>query len=196
MTGTSPRPGAGPQLPISLAWPANLLGRLRRWRARRQASPVWTVGVALVLALILLPVATILVQALGSSGGLWSHLGAHVLARVIPTTALLMAGVGIATQAVGTAAAWLVTMYRFPGRAMVDRLLVLPLAVPTYIVAYCYVELLDYAGPLQTWMRAAFGWTSPRDYWFPEVRSLGGAILILSVVLYPYVYLSARASFV
>jgi iron(III) transport system permease protein len=86
-------------------------------------------------------------------------------------------------------------MYRFPGREVLDRLLVLPLAVPTYIIAYCYVELFDYAGPVQTFLRSAFGFTGPHDYWFPPVRSLGGAIFILSAVLYPYVYLTARASF-
>ena len=87
-------------------------------------------------------------------------------------------------------------MYRFPGRALIDRLLVLPLAMPTYIAAYCYVELLDFSGPLQSALRAIFGWHTVRDYWFPDVRSLGGAIIVLSAVLYPYVYLSARASFV
>ena len=96
----------------------------------------------------------------------------------------------------GTATAWLVTMYRFPGRGIIDRLLVLPLAVPTYIVAYCYVELLDFSGPVQRLLRTLFGWHTVRDYWFPDVRSMGGAIIILSAVLYPYVYLTARASFV
>ena len=104
-------------------------------------------------------------------------------------------GVAAVTFAVGTAAAWLVTMYRFPGREVLDRLLVLPLAVPTYIIAYCYVELFDYAGPVQTFLRSAFGFTGAGDYWFPPVRSLGGAIFVLSAVLYPYVYLTARASF-
>ena len=87
-------------------------------------------------------------------------------------------------------------MYRFPGRGLLDRLLVLPLAMPTYIIAYCYVELLDFSGPVQRALRALFGWHTVKDYWFPEVRTLTGAILVLSAVLYPYVYLSARASFV
>ena len=87
-------------------------------------------------------------------------------------------------------------MYRFPGRGLLDRLLVLPLAMPTYIVAYCYVELLDFSGPVQRTLRALFGWRTVKDYWFPDVRTLTGAILVLSAVLYPYVYLSARASFV
>jgi iron(III) transport system permease protein len=106
-----------------------------------------------------------------------------------------MAGVGSLSLMLGTGAAWLVTMYRFPGRGLIDRLLVLPLAMPTYIVAYCYVELLDYSGPVQQMLRSLFGWGSARDYWFPDIRTLGGCVLVLSAVLYPYVYLSARASF-
>ncbi|MCH9808691.1 MAG: iron ABC transporter permease [Alphaproteobacteria bacterium] len=114
----------------------------------------------------------------------------------IGQTILLMTGAGLLTIITGTAAAWLVTMYRFPGRAIVDRLLVIPLAMPTYIIAYAYVELLDYAGPLQTFLRHAFGFASSRDYWFPEIRSIGGAVFVMASVLYPYVYLTARASFV
>ena len=114
----------------------------------------------------------------------------------IGQTVLLMSGAGILTIVTGTVAAWLVTMYRFPGRAIVDRLLVIPLAMPTYIIAYAYVELLDYAGPLQTFVRDLFGFRSSRDYWFPEIRSIGGAVFIMASVLYPYVYLTARASFV
>ena len=114
----------------------------------------------------------------------------------IGQTVLLMSGAGILTIVTGTVAAWLVTMYRFPSRAIVDRLLVIPLAMPTYIIAYAYVELLDYAGPLQTFVRDLFGFRSSRDYWFPEIRSIGGAVFIMASVLYPYVYLTARASFV
>jgi iron(III) transport system permease protein len=107
-----------------------------------------------------------------------------------------MAGVAVVTLVVGAGTAWIVTMYRFPGRNILDRLLVVPLAVPTYIVAYCYVDLLDYAGPVQSALRHVFAWHTPRDYWFPHIRSLGGAVFLLSSVLYPYVYLAARASFV
>jgi iron(III) transport system permease protein len=166
------------------------------WRARRRASPAWTVAVVLVLALMLLPVATIAYLAIAPADNIWPHLAATVLPRALLQTALLTAGVALITLVVGTAAAWLVTMYRFPGRGLTDRLLVLPLAMPTYITAYCYVELMDVAGPLQTWLRAVFGWSSVRDYWFPDVRSLGGAVFVLSMALYPYVYLTARASFV
>jgi iron(III) transport system permease protein len=119
-----------------------------------------------------------------------------VLPSALADTGVLLLGVALLTLAFGTGTAWLVTMCRFPGRGMLDRLLVLPLAMPTYIVAYAYVELLDFSGPVQRTLRAAFGWTTVRDYWFPDVRSMGGAVLVLSAVLYPYVYLSARASFV
>ena len=173
-----------------------LAARLQGWRAQRRASPGWTVIVAAIVAVLLLPVATIVVLALGGSASGLGHLARTVLWPSLAETGLLMAGVGALTLAAGTGAAWIVTMYRFPGRSLIDRLLVLPLAVPTYIVAYAYVDLLDYTGPVQSALRALFGWTTARDYWFPEVRSLGGAILILASVLYPYVYLAARASFV
>ncbi len=166
------------------------------WRARRRMSPAWTAAVAGIVALVTLPIVSVIVLALSSSENIWPHLAATVLPPAMLNTALLALGTGTFALVVGTAAAWLVTMYRFPGREIVDRLLVLPLAMPTYIVAYCHAEVFDYAGPVQSLLRGAFGWTSARDYWFPDVRSLGGAILIFSSVLYPYVYLAARASFV
>jgi iron(III) transport system permease protein len=132
----------------------------------------------------------------GNGVSTWPHLLRTVLPAALGKTALLLSGVGAVTLLVGTATAWVVTMYRFPGRDIVDRLLVIPLAMPTYIVAYCYVELLDYSGPVQSGLRALFHWRSARDYWFPEIRSLPGAVFVLAAVLYPYVYLSARASFV
>ena len=158
-------------------------------------TTAWTLFAAALAGIILLPLGTILLLALGSGENVWPHLMQTVLPRALADTLMLMGGVGILSLALGTAAAWLVTMYRFPGRGLLDRLLVLPLAMPTYIVAYCYVELLDYSGPVQQMLRALFGWRSARDYWFPEVRTLGGCVLVLSSVLYPYVYLSARASF-
>jgi iron(III) transport system permease protein len=165
------------------------------WRQKRRVSPAWTAVVGVVLLVVALPIATVLLLALTPADNIWPHLVSTVLPGSLWRTLLLSGGVAVVTFAVGTAAAWLVTMYRFPGREVVDRLLVLPLAVPTYIIAYCYVELFDYAGPVQTQLRAAFGFTGAGDYWFPHVRSLGGAVFILSAVLYPYVYLTARASF-
>lgn len=156
----------------------------------------WTLAAGAALAVIALPVAAILYLAATASHNDWPHLFGTVLPAALQQTFLLTAAVCALTLAAGTGAAWLVTMYRFPGRALIDRLLVLPLAIPTYIAAYCYAELFDYAGPVQSALRALFGWTTAADYWFPSVRSLPGAALIMSSVLYPYVYLAARASFV
>lgn len=172
---------------------------LRRWARRlRRPGDAWgaTLFAAALAGIMVLPIATIVVLSFDVSDSVWPHLVRTVLPRVLADTALLLLGVGILTLAIGTGTAWLTTMYRFPGRGLLDRLLVLPLAMPTYIIAYAWVELLDYTGPIQSTLRALFGWHSVRDYWFPEVRSLTGAVLILSAVLYPYVYLSARASFV
>ena len=145
---------------------------------------------------MLLPVCAIFVLAWAPASNEWPHLISTVLPAAIADTLLMATGIGILTLVTGTGTAWLVTMYRFPGRAILDRLLVIPLAMPTYIVAYCYVELLDYAGPVQSGLRSLFGWRSASEYWFPKTSSVPGAIFILSSVLYPYVYLAARASFV
>jgi iron(III) transport system permease protein len=120
---------------------------------------------------------------------------ATVLPRYLGTTLLLMLGVACLTAAMGTGAAWLVSQYRFPGRDWLVHALLFPLAIPAFVSAYALVDLLDYAGPVQTGLRATFGWTSARDYWFPETRSLTSAILVLSFALYPYVYLLARAAY-
>src|SRR5262245_4839478 len=165
------------------------------WARPARGTTAWTVFAAALTGIILLPLGTIVVLAIGSEQNVWPHLLQTVLPRALADTLMLMGGVGLISLMLGTSAAWLVSMYRFPGRDLFDRLLVLPLAMPTYIVAYCYVELLDYSGPVQVMLRALCGWHSARDYWFPDIRTLGGCVLVLSSVLYPYVYLSARASF-
>jgi iron(III) transport system permease protein len=167
-------------------------GRLEKLLRPERLLTAATVAIS---AIVLLPVATILLLALTDAPGVWSHLISTILPFAVGQTLLLMAGVGLLALVVGTGTAWLVTLYDFPGRRLFDWLLILPLALPTYISAYCYGEFLDYTGPLQTGIRALFGFTSFHDYWFPPVRSLGGAVFILSAVLYPYVYLAARASF-
>jgi iron(III) transport system permease protein len=174
------------RLPTRIVW----------WRDRRRVSPLWTVVVAAVFAVVALPLVTIAGLAVTPAENIWPHLMRYVLPGSLATTLGLMLGVGVVTAIVGTATAWIITMYRFPGRAVLDRLLVVPLAMPTYVVAYCYVDLLDYSGPAQRAVRALGGWTSARDYWFPDVQTLSGAIFVMSGVLYPYVYLAARASFV
>ncbi len=177
-------------------WPGAGVARVAAWWGRQPASPAWTLLVAALAAVLALPLLTIVSLSLSASDNVWPHLMRTVLPTTLADTAVLLLGVAALTLAFGTLTAWLVSMCRFPGRALLDRLLVLPLAMPTYIVAYAYVELLDFSGPVQRGLRAAFGWSSVRDYWFPDVRSMGGAVLVLSAVLYPYVYLSARASFV
>lgn len=155
----------------------------------------WTIASAAIALTILLPIVSVVWISAAGDDGAWSHLVSTVLPASFANTLALMAGASAGALVIGAGAAWLVTMHRFPGRELVDRLLVLPLAMPVYIVAYAYVELLDYAGPVQSALRDAFGWSSIGDYWFPSVRSLGGAIALFSLALYPYVYLSARASF-
>ncbi|HEY5828202.1 MAG TPA: iron ABC transporter permease [Hyphomicrobiaceae bacterium] len=177
----------------------NTSGASRPWaRWLRRPGDAWgaTLFAVAVAGIMALPLATIVVLSLDVRESVWPHLVRTVLPGALADTGLLLLGVGVLTLGIGTGTAWLTTMYRFPGRGVLDRLLVLPLAMPTYIIAYAWVELLDYTGPIQGALRAVFGWHTVKDYWFPEVRSLTGAVLILSAVLYPYVYLSARASFV
>jgi iron(III) transport system permease protein len=154
----------------------------------------WTVAAFLIAAAVALPVLVVLSRLLVPSGDIWAHLASTVLAGYVSNTVLLGAGVALGTLVVGTGTAWLVTMCTFPGRSVLAWLLLLPLAAPAYIVAYAYTDLLQYAGPVQSALRDAFGWAR-QDYWFPEIRSLGGAIVVMTLVLYPYVYLLARAAF-
>ena len=169
--------------------------RRRIARARSSGDLAWSVAALLISLIAIAPVIAIFVLALQSSGDTWPHLIANVLPGALRRTLALMAGVGALTLLIGTGTAWLVTMYRFPGRSLFQWLLLLPLAMPTYIIAYCFLELFDYSGALQTSLRQVFGWHSAKDYWFPDIRSVGGAIFVMSMVLYPYVYITARASF-
>ena len=148
---------------------------------------------ALLVALPLLSVASHVFA--GGTGATWQHLVATVLPGYIHTTLVLCAGVALGVSLLGVGAAWLVTRYQFAGRALFEWALVLPLAVPAYVMAYTYTDLLQYVGPLQSGLRQVFGW-GRADYWFPDVRSTGGAVLMFSLVLYPYVYLLARTAFV
>ena len=156
----------------------------------------WTLIAAAIGMLVAVPVGSVLFTALGPSDGIWGHLVSTVLWVYVGNTLWLMLGVGAGTIVIGTSTAWLVTMYRFPGRRILSWALLLPLAVPGYILAFVITDQLEYAGNVQSALRGVFGWTSPREYWFPEIRSLGGATVVLSLVLYPYVYLLARAAFI
>ena len=131
----------------------------------------------------------------GGTGGTWAHLVSTVLPDYVITTLWLCAGVGVGVTVLGVGSAWLVTRHEFPGRVVFEWALVLPLAVPAYVMAYTYTDLLQYVGPLQTALREAFGWRRA-DYWFPDVRTTGGAVVMFALVLYPYVYLMTRTAFV
>ncbi len=152
-------------------------------------------GVLLLALFIAVPLICVIFLAFTPSDDIWGHLVSTVLGKYIWTTLLLMFGVGSGTVVIGTATAWLVTMCQFPGRRIFNWALLLPLAVPAYVMAFVATDQLEYAGTLQVVLREVFGWQSRQDYWFPEIRSLPGAIAVMTVVLYPYVYLLARAAF-
>ncbi|MEJ2321227.1 MAG: iron ABC transporter permease [Gammaproteobacteria bacterium] len=124
----------------------------------------------------------------------WHHLAENLLADYVTNSLLLMIGVSAGVLSIGVTTAWLTSMCEFPGRRLFTWTLLLPLAIPAYIIAYTYTGMLDFEGPVQSTLRGWFGW-GYGDYWFPEVRSIGGAMLMLSLVLYPYVYMLARSAF-
>lgn len=164
-------------------------------RLSRGASP-FLITSLIVAALVAAPVISLVMVAAKGSGDLWPHLAAYVLPQAIADTLLLLAGTGVLVIVIGTGAAWLVTAYDFPGRSLLQWALLLPLAMPTYIIAYAYLDLLHPIGPVQTTLRAMLGLASPRDLMLPDIRSMGGCILLFGFVLYPYVYFSTRAMFV
>jgi iron(III) transport system permease protein len=170
--------------------PANAGASWRQW------FNGWFLGLLAVAFVTALPILTIVGVALKPAPDVWRHLFETVLWTYVSNTLILALGVGIGTFAIGTLTAWLVTYYRFPGRKVFEWALLVPLAVPAYVIAYTYTDLLDYAGTVQGTLRQMFGWTSARDYWFPEIRSVGGAITMFTLVLYPYVYLLARSAFI
>jgi iron(III) transport system permease protein len=148
-----------------------------------------------IATLVAFPLVSLVRLAAIGDADLWPHLSAYVLPVAFLQTALLLLGVAAITSVAGVSTAWLVSTYQFPGRNVLVWMLPLPLAIPTYIAAYVYVDILDAAGPLQTALRALFGWRTGAEYWFPPIRSLGGAIFVIGFVLYPYVYFAARAMF-
>ena len=149
----------------------------------------------LLAALVALPVGSVLTNLLlGGTGDTWQHLASTVLPEYIGNTLWLLGGVGIGVIVLGVATGWLTAVHRFPGQSFFEWALVLPMAMPAYVMAYVYTDLLQFVGPVQTTLRETFGW-SRADYWFPDVRSRGGAILMFVLVLYPYVYLLARTAF-
>lgn len=145
--------------------------------------------------LIAMPVLSVGLSLFATTGGdTWAHLASTVLGEYVVNSLLLVLLVGSGVATIGTTVAWLTAMAEFPGRRVFEWALLLPLAMPAYVMAYVYTDLLQFVGPLQSALREAFGWRHG-DYWFPEIRSLGGAATMFSFALYPYVYLLARTAF-
>ncbi|ATU96550.1 MULTISPECIES: ABC transporter permease [Aeromonas] len=155
----------------------------------------WIVSSWATALLLGLPVLALIFSAFSADGDLFRHLADTVLFDYLANTLGLVVGVVLLSLLFGVPTAWLVAMCQVPGRRALQWALMLPMAMPSYIVAYVYTDLLDYSGPLQAGLRTLFEWSRPADYWFPAIRSLGGAAWVLALVLFPYVYLLARASF-
>lgn len=164
-----------------------------RGRARRGAL-MWFAAAITISLVVVLPVGVVLSSLLRSSDGAWAHLAETRLGEYIGNTLGLSAAVGALALAIGVPTAWLITMHRFPGRNVLAWGLMLPLAVPGYIAAYSFTDLLQFSGPVQTWLRDGMGLDNA-SRWFPEIRSFGGAVVVLAFTLYPYVYLAARSAF-
>jgi len=171
------------------------MNRTLRWLYRFEGGIGWTGAAFVISLLVLAPLASLGWSALHGTTQHWSHLFNHVLPDAALNTVILLTGVGILVTCLGTGAAWLVTAYEFPGRRALTWALLLPLAVPTYIIAFAYLDLMHPIGPVQEAIRWVLGYQSPREFRLPDMRSMQGAILMLGVVLYPYVYLSTRVMF-
>lgn len=168
--------------------------------ARAAPRRQWSLLVVLALiiaALVALPILSVVANlfAAGDGSDTWAHLASTVLPTYIANTLILCVGVSVGVMLVGVSTAWLVSVHTFPGRRIFEWALVLPMAVPAYVMAYTYTDFLQFVGPVQTWLRDGLGW-QPGQYWFPDVRTLGGAVAVFIFVLYPYVYLLARAAFI
>lgn len=164
-------------------------------RARGVRHPLLTLGAGLTALLVVMPIAAICWLAATGGTADWPHLIANVIPRATLRTVALVGLTALVTTLVGVATAWLTASCDFPFRRLLSAALVLPLAIPGYLAAYAFAEFLSFTGPVQTGVRLLFGFTSSRDYWFPDIRSLGGAVLVMGSVLYPYVYLSCRSMF-
>ena len=149
----------------------------------------------LAAAFLVSPILAIVLTAFGGDWPTFAHLLATRLPDYFINTLVLMAGVGSLSLVFGVGTAWVTSRYEFPMRGVLEWMLVLPAAVPAYLVAYTYTDFLEYAGPVQTALRDWMGWRDARSYWFPEIRSMGGGVLVMASVLYPYVYVTARTAF-
>jgi iron(III) transport system permease protein len=154
-----------------------------------------TLGALFVASIIAIPILAIFYIAFSADDNIWTHLASTVLPGYIITTVIVISGVSIITLLIGVSLAWIITVYEFPFRRIMEWLCLLPLAMPAYIVAYTYGDFLDYTGFVQSNLRFLFGWDSIKDYWFPDIYSIGGSIFIMAFVLYPYIYITSRAAF-
>lgn len=161
---------------------------------RRRLSGA-TLAALVVSAFVAMPIVAIFLIGLSGDGENWQHMLFNVVPRAASRTLLLLGLTGALTASIGIVSAWLVASCDFPFRRLLSVALVLPLAIPSYLAAYAFGEFLDFTGPVQSLYRSLFGFQSARDYSFPDVRSLGGAVLVMSAVLYPYVYLACRSMF-
>ena len=155
----------------------------------------WVIITWIIAALVCLPVLVVLGSVFADTADVWTHLIDTVLAKYITNSLILMVGVAVGVLTIGVGTAWLVTMCRFWGSRVFEWALLLPLAAPAYLLAYTYTDWLEYYGPIQTGLRTFFGWQRATDYWFPNVRSIWGAIAMFTLTLYPYVYMLARVAF-
>ena len=174
---------------------AGLPARAPSLAAKHPHHPWLKLFALAVSAVVLLPILSLAYVALSGTGEDWPHLVRNVLPGASLTTLWLMAMVAVVTAFAGVASAWMVVAHEFPLRRTLSWALVLPLAVPSYLAAYAFGEFFEYSGPVQSLIRGVFGFQSARDYWFPDIRSTSGCALVLSSVLYPYVYLTTRIVF-
>ncbi|MCH7911773.1 MAG: iron ABC transporter permease [Deltaproteobacteria bacterium] len=151
----------------------------------------WPVAAAMIALVVAIPILVVVSSLATPSVDIWAHLWETQLTELIRNTLALVLGVALGVLILGTGLAWLVTMYRFPGRALFEWLLILPLAIPAYVLGFVFLAIFDYTGPIQSWLRAIFG----PQVWFPEVYSYGGVVLVMTLVFYPYVYMLARTAF-
>ncbi len=158
-------------------------------------SSGYSIFLSILLLVFLSPILVVFSSIFATNYETWNHLSQTVLLTYVMNSLYLSIGVGIGTAVLGVSTGWLISACQFPGRSMWEWLLLLPLASPAYLLAYVYTELLAYYGPIQSFLRNLFGWQNINDYWFPNIRSLGGGILMLVLVLYPYVYLLSRVAF-
>ncbi len=188
MNKTDPAPLASPP------YPDPDLNQDLQSRLRSGSHQLWTVVTLIIAGLVLIPIGFVLSSMTADTREIWAHLASTVLPRYLLNSLWLVIGVGSGVLLIGVGSAWLVTMCQFRGRRLLELALLLPLAAPAYVLAYTYTDFFQFTGPIQTHLRDWFNWGAG-DYWFPNIRSVGGAILMLILVLYPYVYLVARLAF-